>query len=160
MDLHELKQQFLEYLEIERGRSVKTVENYDRYLKRFFEYAKVKKPGDITENQSVPTIVKSRPIAHTGNSVVMKLDRLRHFNFVNDHLSFSEKKDQIVWRGMLHNESRKMAVEKFHQHSDCNIGEYGSKNPKIKGAKGFLSISQQLKYKFILYNKNIKHRQL
>lgn len=51
MDLTELKKQFLEYLEIERGRSVKTVENYDRYLTRFFAFAKVKKPKDISEEQ-------------------------------------------------------------------------------------------------------------
>jgi site-specific recombinase XerD len=51
MTLVELKQQFLEYLEIERGRSVKTVENYNRYLERFFEFAKVKKPSDLTEEQ-------------------------------------------------------------------------------------------------------------
>lgn len=50
-DLAELKKQFLEYLEIERGRSVKTVENYDRYLDRFFEFSKAKKPKDITEGQ-------------------------------------------------------------------------------------------------------------
>jgi site-specific recombinase XerD len=48
-DVMELKRQFLEYLEIERGRSVKTVENYDRYLDRFFAYGKVKKPADISE---------------------------------------------------------------------------------------------------------------
>ena len=51
MNLEELKRQFLEYLEIERGRSVKTVENYDRYLNRFFTFAKVKLPKDITEEQ-------------------------------------------------------------------------------------------------------------
>jgi site-specific recombinase XerD len=51
MNLVELKRQFLEYLEIERGRSVKTVENYDRYLERFFAFAKVKNPNDITEEQ-------------------------------------------------------------------------------------------------------------
>ena len=51
MNLEELKRQFLEYLEIERGRSVKTVENYDRYLNRFFSFAKVKFPKDITEEQ-------------------------------------------------------------------------------------------------------------
>lgn len=45
----ELKTQFLEYLEIERGRSVKTVENYDRYLQRFFAFTKAKKPSDLTE---------------------------------------------------------------------------------------------------------------
>ena len=50
-DLMELKRQFLEYLEIERGRSVKTVENYDRYLERFFDFAKVKKTNDLTEKQ-------------------------------------------------------------------------------------------------------------
>lgn len=47
----ELKKQFMEYLEIERGRSVKTVENYDRYLERFFEFAKVKEPKQLTEEQ-------------------------------------------------------------------------------------------------------------
>lgn len=51
MQLVELKQQFLEHLEIERGRSVKTVENYDRYITRFFDFSQVKKPSDITEKQ-------------------------------------------------------------------------------------------------------------
>lgn len=48
-DLKELKSQFLEYLEIEKGRGVKTVENYDRYLNRFFAFAKVKSPAQVTE---------------------------------------------------------------------------------------------------------------
>ncbi len=47
--LKDLKTQFLEYIEIEKGRSVKTVENYDRYLMRFLDHAKAEKPGDITE---------------------------------------------------------------------------------------------------------------
>lgn len=47
--LKELKQEFLEYLEITKGRSVKTVENYDRYLSRFIEFAKVDSPSGITE---------------------------------------------------------------------------------------------------------------
>ncbi len=50
MTLTQLKRQFMEYLEIERGRSVKTVENYDRYLTRFFAYAKTDDPAKITED--------------------------------------------------------------------------------------------------------------
>src|SRR3989338_8909155 len=46
----ELKKQFLEYLEIEKGRAVKTVENYDRYLKRFFAFAKISEPKNISED--------------------------------------------------------------------------------------------------------------
>ena len=51
MKLDELKKQFLEYLEIERGRSLKTVENYNRYLTRFLTYAEVSNPKDITEEK-------------------------------------------------------------------------------------------------------------
>ncbi len=47
----ELKRQFLEYLEIERGRAIKTLENYERYLERFFEFAKIKNASDITEEK-------------------------------------------------------------------------------------------------------------
>ncbi|MDZ4226076.1 MAG: site-specific integrase, partial [Patescibacteria group bacterium] len=48
-DLKTLKIEFLEYLEIEKGRSVKTVENYDRYITRFFVYAKASSPAHIKE---------------------------------------------------------------------------------------------------------------
>lgn len=49
-DLQSLKTQFLEYLEIEKGRSVKTVENYDRYLTRFLVHTKVTSPAKLTES--------------------------------------------------------------------------------------------------------------
>ncbi|KKW35983.1 hypothetical protein A2852_00955 [Candidatus Adlerbacteria bacterium RIFCSPHIGHO2_01_FULL_54_23] len=48
-DLKFFKNEFLEYLEIEKGRSVKTVENYDRYLVRFLSHANVGKPDEISE---------------------------------------------------------------------------------------------------------------
>lgn len=49
MELNKLKQEFLEYLEIEKGRSLKTVANYDHYLTRFLDFTKAKKPADITD---------------------------------------------------------------------------------------------------------------
>lgn len=47
--LKQLKTQFLEYIEIEKGRSLKTVENYDRYLTRFLSYIKNDDPEKITD---------------------------------------------------------------------------------------------------------------
>lgn len=47
--LKQLKIQFLEYIEIEKGRSLKTVENYDRYLTRFFNFIKNDNPANITD---------------------------------------------------------------------------------------------------------------
>ncbi|MEQ1561629.1 MAG: tyrosine-type recombinase/integrase [Nitrospira sp.] len=46
--LKQLKTQFLEYIEIEKGRSVKTVENYDHYLSRFLDFSKNDDPAQIT----------------------------------------------------------------------------------------------------------------
>lgn len=49
-DLAKLKREFLESIEIEKGNSLKTVENYDRYLSRFFEFSKAKNPSDINDD--------------------------------------------------------------------------------------------------------------
>lgn len=40
---------YLDYLEIERNRSVKTRANYERYLRAFFAYGKIGSERDITE---------------------------------------------------------------------------------------------------------------
>lgn len=48
--LKKLKTKFLEYIEIERGRSLNTVQNYDRYLGRFLNYVKTDDPKGVTDN--------------------------------------------------------------------------------------------------------------
>lgn len=49
-ELAKLKREFLDYTEIEKGRSLKTRENYDRYLSRFLSFAKITKPEEITDD--------------------------------------------------------------------------------------------------------------
>jgi site-specific recombinase XerD len=48
--LKSLKTRFLEYVEIEKGRSLKTIENYDRYLTRFLDFLKNDSPSAITDS--------------------------------------------------------------------------------------------------------------
>lgn len=47
MTLEKLKKDYLEHLEIEKGRSLKTIRNYDHYLTRFLKFAKKNKPSQI-----------------------------------------------------------------------------------------------------------------
>lgn len=47
MNLNDCLRQFLEYLEIERNRSPKTVRNYQFYLERFLNFANLKTPADL-----------------------------------------------------------------------------------------------------------------
>ena len=49
-ELEKLKRQFLEYMEIERGASLKTVRNYDLHVSKYLEFSKAQKPKDIDED--------------------------------------------------------------------------------------------------------------
>ncbi len=50
MTIADAKRQFLEYVEIEKGRALNTVRNYEHYLDVFFAFGNIVSTGDITEN--------------------------------------------------------------------------------------------------------------
>lgn len=106
--------------------------------------------GDIDKNLDVLSFVKSRPIAHNGNSVLLPLDGFRHFKFIKDKKSFKEKNNEIVWRGIIHKENRRLLVEKFHNVPKFNVGSTDIRRSKKEWIKPYLSIKEQLEYKFIL----------
>ncbi len=47
-NIKNLKQEYLEYIEIEKGRSIKTVRNYDFFISKFLAQMKIGSPQDIT----------------------------------------------------------------------------------------------------------------
>ena len=49
--IEQLKLQYLEYIEIEKGRAIRTVENYAHYLDVFVKQTKISKPEDITNTK-------------------------------------------------------------------------------------------------------------
>lgn len=49
--IHTLHREFLEYIEIEKGRAIRTVENYNHYLTVFFEQTKITSPEGITNEK-------------------------------------------------------------------------------------------------------------
>ena len=106
--------------------------------------------GDVCGIPASPSFVKSRPISGDNhNSVVLKLDKIRHFQFVDDPTSYEQKKDMIVWRGAAYQEHRRIAVESFYNNPRCNIGQNAPRNGN-PWEKSFLSIKEQLGYKFLL----------
>lgn len=49
-EIYTYKRRFLEYMEIEKGRSLKTVANYDRYLTKFFNFGKISSVSAINSD--------------------------------------------------------------------------------------------------------------
>ncbi|MAQ77015.1 hypothetical protein CL684_00585 [Candidatus Campbellbacteria bacterium] len=52
MNINEALQRFLEYLEIEKGRSLKTVRNYKQYISKYIEFSGIKKI-DVIDAESI-----------------------------------------------------------------------------------------------------------
>lgn len=110
-------------------------------------------PGDVTYIPEYPSIVKSRPLAENNeNSVIMKLDKVRHFIFVNDKKPFTEKKNKVIFRGKVKGKpSRKKFMEMYFHHPMCDLGDV-SKNttdPKEWQTEK-KTIKEHLDYKFIM----------
>lgn len=50
MDIHQAKKRFLEYVEIERGRALNTVRNYEHYLDTFIKQSKISHTSEINDD--------------------------------------------------------------------------------------------------------------
>jgi len=66
--IDKLKREFLEYLEIEKGSSLKTIENYEHYLSKIFEHGKFKSVKDITDDsvREFRLWLNRQPASHAG----------------------------------------------------------------------------------------------
>jgi len=107
--------------------------------------------GDDTYINSYPTIIKARPIIDdNANSVLFKLNKRRHFKWVNDNIPFWQKQNKLVWRGGAYWPLRRNFVEKFYKHPLCNVGQTNKPKEDVPWQKSFMSIVEQLQYKFIL----------
>jgi len=106
--------------------------------------------GDITTVPPVPTIVKSRPIdADNRNSVILKLNRFRHYYWKEDRLDFRAKKKSAVWRGGMFNPVRRALVTRFTDHPRLDIGYVGRPKPPLV-PKAFMPMEEQFRYRYIL----------
>ncbi len=110
-------------------------------------------PGDVYFTPDVPTVVKSRLLAEDNqNSVILKLDKLRHFMFVCDSLTFSQKCDKVIFRGKIRQSRvRTTFLQKFFGSELCDCGIVGGeKNCPKEWQVPKKTIREHLKYKFIM----------
>lgn len=108
--------------------------------------------GDITYTPDVPSITKSRPIdGDNANSVLLNLDKVRHFMFVNDNRKFADKKDMLIGRAYIRLPKRIDFYQKYFDHPMCDLGQINTNyvtDPRwiVKP----MAIDDHLDYKFIL----------
>lgn len=110
-------------------------------------------PGDVYFTPDAPTVVKSRLLTENNqNSVLLKLDKLRHFLFIRDSKSFSEKQNRVIFRGKIRESRLRTAfIEKFIHNELCDCGVVGKNEgfPQEWMAEK-KTIREHLDYKFIM----------
>lgn len=109
--------------------------------------------GDINYIAKEPSIVKSRPIGNNNeNSVLLNLDKVRHFCFLNDKIPFTSKMNKIISRGDVYGKpNRQLFMEMYFDHPLCDVGDIApnSTNPMERRPK-IITLYEHLKYKFIM----------
>ena len=129
---------------------------FDTYeLTKYFnkKYAFNYEFGDIVKVPEEPTLLKSRPInGENQNSVILKLNKIKHYGFVNDKIDFRDKKDLLIWRGnVTNNKVKRINFFKAHfENKLCDIGITARKFSEKQWFKDKMTVHEQLKYKFIL----------
>ena len=101
MDIKTLKIQYLEHLEIEKNRSPKTLENYGRYLDRFFQFAlrqssgqaKILNPGNITEELIRQYRLYLNRLKDTRGGPLKKVTQNYHIIALRNFLKYLAKRD-------------------------------------------------------------------
>lgn len=110
-------------------------------------------PGDITKVPEVPAVVKSRPVeGNNANSVLLNLDKIRHFVFVRDTIPFREKQDRAIFRlsigGRPH---RERFVRMYFGSPICDVGIYPHRKQfPPEWFKPSISIYDHLSFKFVM----------
>lgn len=121
---------------------------FDRNLRFSFVF------GDVNYETKEPAFVKTRPIVTEGassNSVIMRLNSVRHFVFVNDNGRWEDKKDQLVFRNVVEGIPHRMDyLRKTFDNPMCDSGETtNTVSVMPEYAKPYLSMEEMLKFKFI-----------
>jgi hypothetical protein len=107
--------------------------------------------GDDTSAPPVPTIVKARPIAgDNANSVLFKLNKVRHFRAVKDRLRFADKRDRAVWRGKGYQPHRREFLAACFENPSCDVGCTDPRHRDNAWSRPYLSIARQLESKFVI----------
>ena len=106
--------------------------------------------GDINFTPSTPTFVKARPInGFNNNSILLPLNTWRHFLFINDDMPYEKKISKIIWRGAAYQNIRKNFLKKTFYLPFCDVGCTARGHTNNIYKKRFMSIKEQLKFKFI-----------
>ncbi len=135
--------------------------NKSAYFFDAFEFARYFDPdlhweyifGDVAYVPEHPSIVKSRPVeGENANSVLLNLNKNRHFTFLDDRIPFRDKADGAIFRGHIHEKPHRVRfMERYYGHPRVETGVIGPLDDHpAEWARRPITLWDHLKYRYIL----------
>lgn len=91
-DIHYWLRRFLEYLEIEKGRSLHTIDMYGRYINSFINHSRITSPVDITADQVREFRLHLNRVK-TRTGTMKKVTQNKYLIAIRSFLKYLEKND-------------------------------------------------------------------
>ena len=128
--------------------------------------------SDVNYYLTTPAITKTRPIDsrvevaleskasldtdtcappqtnHT--SILLQLEKHRHFSFIHDPIPYEKKRDLLFFRGACPQEHRSRFLHQYFSHPLCDLGHTGGADEHPTYTKPKIPKKAHLHYKFLL----------
>ena len=137
-----------------RGNSTYFFDTYEytRFFPNTFRW--FDEPGDVNWLCNSPTVVKTRPLlvndSKFTNSVILNLDKVRHFFFINDPVPFKKKKKEVLFRGDVFGKPKRIDfLKRFINEPGFDVGDTSYKvDPALE--KNKMTKREHLDYAYIM----------
>ena len=110
--------------------------------------------GDSHRIPEYPTVIKSRDLGcDNSNSVLLKLNKCRHFVFLNDRLAPEEKEDRAIFRGHIGTRgNRAQFCELYQGNPRVDVANTSSSVAQVTDAsyQPKLSFYEHLRFRYII----------
>ncbi|KAA8707623.1 glycosyl transferase family 90 [Helicobacter canis] len=83
-------------------------------------------------------------------SILLQLEKHRHFSFIHDPIPYEKKRDLLFFRGACPQEHRSRFLRQYFSHPLCDLGHTGAPSEHPAYTKPKIPKKEHLHYKFLL----------
>ncbi len=123
---------------------------FAREVLKIKESSKDSKNLDFKKYEYISNKKQDKLKLKSSNSILLNLEKVRHFTFINDPYTWEDKQDKLFYRGGIYQSHRVKFFEKYFSNKMCDLGHTGSKDIHHSWQKPKIGIKDHLPYKFLL----------
>lgn len=104
----------------------------------------------LESKANISTKTHATPPLTNRTSILLQLEKHRHFSFIHDPIPYEQKRDLLFFRGACPQEHRSRFLHQYFSHPLCDLGHTGGADEHPAYTKPKIPKKEHLHYKFLL----------